>query len=436
MSFRPPAAGYLALLTLLGVSPPCKAQRQADPFEEEPIRYSTTRPTDRVMALNAKFQAQAEEIRRLPARKRLLWLLEQLEVPVESQLLVFSKTSLQRNLISPETPRALFFSDEAYVGWAAGGGFEITVFDPYLGATFYLLNQHAEAPEPLLARSNECLLCHTRHQRTPSLRTRSVYPDGNGEPLSGSGGANVEPSTPISERWGGWYVTGASTAIVHRGNITGDKLEDFEGPQAKPPHPLTSLEGIVETRRYPLPTSDIVPLLLHDHQVHVHNILSTAHQESLLALHRWPAMCEILGLPKNAPPAGSCLVVFHNQAEKIIEALLCQNEAAFPPEGIHGNGAFERAYAAKRHPDARGRALRDLDLNTRLFRYRCSPLIYSESFAHLPKGLRDIVLNKLSTGLRSFPPAPEFAHLPDGERRAIFEILSQTLTDLPKEWGQ
>lgn len=412
------------------------AAQQIEPFEEPPISYSASPTNDRATAINAAFQARADEIRSLPAKKRLQWLLEQLEVPVESQLFVFSKTSLQRDLINPETPRVLYFSDEAYVGWSVTGSFEVSVFDAKLGTTFYLFDQHAAKDVPLLERSGDCLLCHSRHEHTPSLRTRTVFPDANGEPLSGSGGSNIAPSTPLAERWGGWYVTGTKDPFRHRANLTGRKVEDFEGPDALPTRNLATLEGVVDTRRYLLKTSDVLPMLMHDHQVHVHNVLSTANQDARIALHRWPAMREILGLPKDAPPQGSCLVVFDSQAEKILDALLCRDEAGWPAEGFRSDGVFAAAYAKTRKPDPQGRSLRDLDLKTRLFRYRCSPLIYSRSFATLPGQLRDNVLLRLSSGLRAFPPSPAFGHLSEPERVAIHEILTATLPDLPKGWGK
>ena len=429
----------LRILLVVGLMGPLATRasaQQVEPFEEPPINYSATPTNDRATAISAKFQSRAMEIRSMPAKKRLQWLLAELGVPVESQIFVFSKTSLQRELINPEAPRVLYFSDEAYIGWSPTGAFEVAVFDAKLGATFYVFEPHATKEEPLLARSGDCLLCHSRHEHTPSLRTRSVFPDANGEPLSGSGSSNIAPSTPLAERWGGWYVTGTKAPFEHRGNLTGKKIDDFEGPAAQPTRNLLSLEGVVDTRRYLLKTSDVVPLLMHDHQVHVHNVLSKANQDARIALHRWPAMREILGLPKDAPPQGSCLVVFDSQAEKVLDALLCRDEAAWPAGGIQGDGVFAPAYAKTRKPDAKGRSLRDLDLQTRLFRYRCSPLIYSESFATLPKELHDIILLRLSSGLRAFPPSPSFGHLPDDERAAIHEILSATLPNLPVGWGK
>ena len=432
----PSSLRLLLVVGLTGLLTPGTQAQQAEPFEEPPINYSATQTNDRATAINAAFQSRADEIRSMPAKKRLKWLLDELGVPVESQMLVFSKTSMQRDLINPETPRVLYFSDEAYVGWSVTGSFEVSVFDAKLGTTFYLFDQHAAKDVPLLERSGDCLLCHSRHEHTPTLRTRSIYPDGNGEPLSGSGGANIAPSTPLAERWGGWYVTGTKAPFEHRANLTGKKADDFEGPNALPTRNLATLDGVVDTHRYLLKTSDVIPMLMHDHQVHVHNVLSTANQDARIALHRWPAMREILGLPKDAPPQGSCVVVFDSQAEKILDALLCRDEAAWPYGGIQSDGVFASAYAKTRKPDARGRSLRDLDLQTRLFRYRCSPLIYSQSFATLPRELRDIVLLRLSSGLRAFPPSPSFGHLADAERVAIHEILTQTMPDLPAGWGK
>ena len=152
-SFRPAWRAALALVAAAA------AAQQVEPFEEPPISYSATPAKDVATAINARFQAQADEIRSLPAKKRLKWLLDELGIPAESQLLVFSKTSLQRDLINPETPRVLYFSDEAYVGWSVTGSFEVAVFDEKLGATFYLFDQHAAKDEPLLVRSGDCLLC-------------------------------------------------------------------------------------------------------------------------------------------------------------------------------------------------------------------------------------------------------------------------------------
>jgi hypothetical protein len=420
-------------LALWALAPSGRGQ-EAEPFEDPPINYSATKPNDRATKLNEAFQKQADEIRGWPARRRLRWLLEQLDVPVDSQILVFSKTSHQRALIGPKNPRVLFFSDEAYVGWVPGGAMEVTLFDPVLGATFYLLDAQEDGAKPLLQRDNQCLSCHKSYERTPSLRARSIMPDAEGEALSGSSISNIEPDTPYADRWGGWYVTGAPNAFRHRGNTVGKTEEDFRTADGKGGVTLQSLKDHFDIGRYPKPTSDIVALSVHDHQVYVHNVLAAANQTARLSLARWPATREILQLPADAPLAGSTLVSLTSEADKVIAALLCREEPPVPSEGLQGDGAFEKTYALGRRADAQGRALRDLDLKTRLFRYRCSPLIYSESFKGFPPELRTLVLTRLAAILRAEAPAPEYAYLPAPERQAIYEILTATLPDLPAGW--
>jgi hypothetical protein len=69
-------------------------------------------------------------------------LLEALEISPLTQTLVFSKTSAQFRLISPRSPRALYFNDDVYVGWVRGGPFiEISTADTEEGAAFYVLPQ-------------------------------------------------------------------------------------------------------------------------------------------------------------------------------------------------------------------------------------------------------------------------------------------------------
>ncbi len=421
--------------SLLALSLPLDASAQeAEPFEDPPINYSATVPNDRVQQLNAASQKQVDEIRSWPARRRLRWLLEKLAIPVESQILVFSKTSAQRDLINPKNPRVLFFSDEAYVGWVPGGMIEVIVFDPSLGATFYLLDATEDAAKPLLARDNQCLLCHKNYERTPTLRVRSVLPGLDGEPLSGSSLANLAPETPYAERWGGWYVTGAPSAFRHRGNTTGQSEADFRTTEGKGGVTLPSLEGRFDVSRYPKPTSDIVALSVHDLQVFVHNVLAAANQTARLALARWPATREILQLPAHAPIAGSTLVTLSSEADKIIAALLGREEPPLPPDGLHGAGDFQQVYQKGRRPDSRDRALRDLDLQTRLFRYHCSPLIYSDSFRGLPPELRTLTLTRLGALLRTPAPPAEYAYLSAKARQNLWEILTATLTDLPPTW--
>lgn len=415
-----------AILALVAVTP---FAREA--YESEPIRYSSTAPRDRMAALVDSMRGREVEFRAMPERERVLWLLRRLEVPVESQLLVFSKTSLQRRRIEPAAPRALYFSDEAYVGWVPGGLLEVTVFDPQLGAVFYSVDPGASPDAPLASRGTDCLTCHAHHEETPTLRARSVYPDASGEPLPGSSAANIDPSTPIARRWGGWYVTGAPSALLHRGNRVGSAAEDFDQDGGG-----RLLRLSFPARAYPAEGSDVVALLVHDHQVHVHNVLVAAAQQARLALHRWPVIREVLRLPADAPLAGSCLLVLESEADKVVRALLGADDAPWPGVELAPSPAFAESYAKARKADRKGRSLRDLDLKGGLYLHRCSPLIHGATFSSLPAELRARVLARLDAGLRSTQPGPDFAHLSAEQRRALHEILSDVLEGLPANWGR
>src|SRR5215510_5930865 len=86
-------------------------------FEQAPIAYSRSQPSNRVSRLLDQFASGEQQLAHDEQFGYLRSLLAKLEVPVSSQMLVFSKTSLQRNHISPRTPRALYFSDDVYVGY-------------------------------------------------------------------------------------------------------------------------------------------------------------------------------------------------------------------------------------------------------------------------------------------------------------------------------
>ena len=135
----------------------------------------------------------------------LLSVLKHLQVPLSSQTLVFSRTSFQQFLISPSTPRALYFNDTVYVGWVQGGDvLEFSAVDPTRGAMFYFLNQKKEAA-PKFAQREECLQCHESPKTlgVPGLLVRSVFPDKDGLPQFQAGSYLTDHTSPLTERWGG-----------------------------------------------------------------------------------------------------------------------------------------------------------------------------------------------------------------------------------------
>ena len=256
-SFRPAWRAALALVAAAA------AAQQVEPFEEPPISYSATPAKDVATAINARFQAQADEIRSLPAKKRLKWLLDELGIPAESQLLVFSKTSLQVDRISATTPRALYFGDDTTIGYVQGGLLEVATFDARDGVALYT-RPMAGPTRSFERHSAECASCHG----VTRLLLQSVTPARDGMPLLAFTGSelpiNVDYRTPFEQRWGGWYVTGTHGTMRHRGNaVAPDPLKPYDLDLSANTN-RTTLPDTIDRTQYLAPTSDIVALMTYE----------------------------------------------------------------------------------------------------------------------------------------------------------------------------
>lgn len=397
-------------------------------YELPPIEYSTRTPTNRISRMERDLSARRPKVTEAAFVR---WLLKETGVPESSQVLVFSKTSLQRDLIQPRQPRAMYFSDDLYLGWVPGGLMEVGISDPDLGIVFYALD--ARDPEKPLhfARDGECLSCHggSMTRNWPGLMVRSVFPDLKGEPLTAAGSFLVTHETPIEQRWGGWYVTGQHGATRHLGNAIAEESDREARIDRESGANLRQLDRFFDTQRYPRPDSDIVALMVFEHQVMVHNRLC----EGGLRVRKWShyqrQLQKELGEVIQTEPVGTALRVVTSETDRILESLLFCDEAAMPTGGVQGAGDFEKGFAGNRRPDAQGRSLKDLDLKTRLFAYRCSYMIYSPSFDSMPAALKTSVYRKLDAILTAATPPQRYQHLPRAERTAIREILLATKPD-------
>jgi len=121
-----------------------------DERSQPAIDYATRPPDDPIAQLNRKLQSGQVTLAFEPGSGYLRSVLAALSIPVESQIAVFSKTSVQAPLINPANPRSVFFSDAVVMAWPRGGFIEAAATDPQLGAIFYALNQQ---PEPCRSSS-------------------------------------------------------------------------------------------------------------------------------------------------------------------------------------------------------------------------------------------------------------------------------------------
>lgn len=397
-----------------------------------PIEYGTRPSSDRVARLVEELERGERTLGAEGQAPTLREILEALGVAPESQTAVFSRTSMQAKRITPRRPRAVYFSDEVYVGFVPGGDLiEVSAIDAREGLVFYSLDRGAASPR-FERETHRCLQCHAppRSGNLPAHLVRSVHPEPSGEPRFRAGSVFVDPTTPYEQRWGGWYVTGDAGELRHLGNQVLAAGEEQLAPRRGA---RTTLGELCDASPYPAETSDVVALLVLEHQTHAHNALVWAGYEARRALDYQRMLNEALGEPEGTP-VRSTESRLDAAARRVVEALLMVGEPPLP--GRIGEGsAFAASFQARGRRDDHGRSLRDLDLEERLFRYPLSYTIDSVAFAGLPETLRRRIWTRLHRILTGTAADLEAVGLTPGQATAIVEILGATRRDaLPEGW--
>jgi hypothetical protein len=419
------AIGHLFAPLALGLLAAGLPAAAAEDIEREPISYSATIPQNAVSNLKTDLELGRTHFDFDARTGYLRSLLRSLGVPTSSQMLVFSKTSFQRQRIAPKTPRAVYFNDDVYVGYCADGDvMEISVVDPKLGAVFYTLDQQPLERPRIARQADSCLLCHANSQTqgVPGFVMRSVYVDGSGFPVLGSSAYNTDQTSPLANRWGGWYVTGSHGNQKHLGNLIVGQNTIAEETDNSAGMNVTNLAGRMNASKYPAESSDIVALMVLAHQVTAHNLMTAANFETRIALAK-KETDRHESLPARIKAVG----------EPLVRYLFFSHEAPLTAP-LHGTTSFATDFAARGPRDKQGRSLRDFDLSTRLFKYPCSYLVYSPAFDALPKEVKAYVAKRMEQIVTGTDQSRDFAHLTPADRRAILEILKQTKPGLAGSW--
>lgn len=414
----------VAVLLICAATAPARGQFD---FDTPPIEYSTKPVTTDVTRLQADLDAGKTTLDYDERHSYLASLLKHLDIPVSSQALVFSKTSLQGRRITPRAPRAIYFNDDTYVGWVPSGDtIEIMSTDPVQGEIFYTLDRE-RVDRPVIARNQDnCLSCHAtvRTQKVPGALVRSVFPDSSGQPQLASGSFVTDHTSPFEERWGGWYVTGTHGRMRHMGNTClqeGEGRNDFDREAGAN---VTDLAGRCDIRRQLTPHSDIVALMVLERQTQMHNFLTLASYECRSANHYDKTMNAVLERPEDFVSDVTKRRI-RSAGEKLVEALLYSGEFPLTDE-VRGTSTFAQDFSARGPRDSQGRSLRDFDLKTRMFRYPCSHLIYTPAFDQLPREMKRYVVGRLDEILTGKDTTEPFRHLSPEDRAAIRAILLET----------
>ena len=391
-----------------------------------PIKYESTPPQDRVGKLMRKLEQGDDSIE---WDKKFGWLpsvLEKLDVPKESQTLVFSKTSQQHRHIRPSSPRAIYFNEDVYVGYVRRGDFiEIAAVDPVQGAEFYQLPQIKNERAVLRRVSEKCMSCHetSKTKGVPGFLIRSVFPKRTGHPEFKHGTTSTDHTTPFSDRFGGWYVTGSHGKMRHRGNVFVDPNRDDIIDREAGAN-LKTLPKIARPDSHLEPTSDIVALMLMEHQVQFHNHVARASYTTRQAVYRDEQMNKLFKRETNHR-SDTTKRAINSVAEELVDYALFVDEFQLPSP-VKGSSKFTDVFMSKAIKTKDGRSLRDLDLKTRLLKHPCSYLIYSKSFNSLPDVVLKVVKEKLLNALSPTENSNKFSHLTHEDKKSILEILKET----------
>ena len=412
-------------------------------LEQEPIKYSESEPTDSVFSLDKKIESGEVELEWDAEHGYLKSLLKHLKIPHNSQSLVFSKTSLQVSRITPQTPRAIYFNDDVYVGWVQNGDvIEISAADPKLGGTFYTIKQKQSEKARITRETSRCLQCHgsTHTRGRPGHMVRSVYPNETGMPEYALGTHLTAPDSEFKERFGGWFVTGTHGDLRHMGNSWMPKSTKtgYQRFQRDPSEfdtekgaNLKTLEGLIDVKPYLDKHSDIVAQLVLQHQVYMHNVITEANFSGRMAAYDAKTMNKIFER-EAGHESESTLRRYDSAAEKVVKALLFCDEVQLASP-VKGSNSFQEEFVTIGPRDVQGRGLREFDLKDRVFKYPCSFLIYSDAFKGLPDGVKSRVLKRLGEVLSGKDESSDFEHLSDEDRKAVLEILTNTGVEIPVE---
>jgi hypothetical protein len=381
------------------------------------VKYESTEANDPVAVLNRRLQRGEVTLEKTADPSGYLRsVLKALNVPVESQVLVFSKTSFQAPRINPTNPRAIYFNDTVSVGWVRTGDvLEFIGQDPELGSIFYTMSQ-SPSGIPTFERNDACVSCHASEAThfVPGPFVGSVFPGVDGTTMYGPA-YTTDHRSPFATRWGGWYVTGTHTSDRHMGNAIATDPSDLAAMVTPQTVHVTSVAGRFDPAGYPTLHSDLVALLTLEHQAKMMNLITRVGWEARIG----------------SKEAGRTI---DEAAEEFVDYMLFVDEAPLPGP-ITGTSGFKTRFESLGPLDSEGRSLRTFNLQTRLLEYPLSYLIYSEPFDAMPEAARSAIYDRLWQVLSGADTDARYERLTPAIRGAILDILRETKPGLPEYFG-
>ena len=227
----------------------------------------------------------------------------------------------------------------------------------------------------------------------------------------------TDTSTRLDRRWGGFYVTGSHGSQEIMGNFVIDDLDKLRNLDLAVNGNKADLSEYLDTSPYISGGSDIVALMVMEHQVEVQNRISRVNFESRTRIHQQGVITEL---------EVEALI------QPLLESLFMLNEVSLTDE-VAGTSGFAEYFQSLGPEDKMGRSLREFDLQTRIFKYPLSYLIYSEAIDALPNAVKNVLYRRIRQILAGATQVEIFTSLEEDDRSAIAAILQDTKPEIFQE---
>lgn len=383
-------------------------------FENSIHQYYQHVPQDSFTSLKSVIESGKSSTDRYSNRASMLsYLLKEFKISYLSQVLVFSNTSLQLSKISPKSPRAIFFSDDLYLGYVPNGQIEVIGIDPKIGAIPYIfrLPNPEDADFPPIYRSRRCMKCHASEKTEfiPGLLLGSVITMSGGGTLDVLNHGKPGHQLPYNLRFGGWYINQASIFGENWANALGF-LEKNELQQI-------NLNLNPRTTDHLTHFSDPIAHLVLEHQIGFINLCIKMQYQFREAYKSTQSEKESM---------------IDQWTDEFLDYVLFLNEPKLPNPFKLSFSPFAQHFQKLEVNSSTNDLLRNFDLNQRLFRFRCSYMINGKVCSGLPVEIKSVFYKKLSRVLTQ-NSRNKYPHLEPQECQTIDLFLSSVNQDYQKQ---
>jgi hypothetical protein len=418
------------------ISPVLAASRYDTDYPSVP--YSSIARHNAFARLQERMDRGEVKLEYRPDRGYLDSLLKALKIDPSSQVMVYSKTSLQIDGITAATPRAVYFNDEAYVGFVQNMPLlELAAADDELGLVYYTIDNRPAPKKQFEREGGRCLTCHDTYSMmgggVPRVVVLSALIDGPANPPGRDTSDDVNDQFPIEKRWGGWYVTGSTGSQRHLGSLPTDNDPHLVGKSDGQRFNIRDVDGLINAKPYITNKSDVVSLMVLEHQSNIQNLFTRASFKVRTVMSRNGATTS----PSGAAPrtweemTDRGQVMMKAMIEPLVRAMLMVDAVPLSSP-MQGTAGYEQWFQAQGPRDAQGRSLRDLDLRSRVFRYPLSFMVHAPGFDALPTYVKEYVYRRFKEILQGQDSTPVYAAIPLEDRRAAFDILRATKPEFAK----